>query len=57
MNVERAKWYLTDFSNTTINSDLIEAVNTILAYTKELEQKNKMLEETKEETHGRKNRL
>jgi hypothetical protein len=57
MTIEQAKWYLSDFSNTTINSDFIEAVNTILAYTKELEKKIEMLEETKESQYGRKEGL
>jgi hypothetical protein len=48
MTIEQAKWYLSDFSNTTINSDFIEAVNTILVYTKELENKIVQLEGTKE---------
>lgn len=48
MDKERAFWYLSDFSNTTINSDFIEAVNTILGYVRDLERENIQLKETKE---------
>lgn len=57
MTIEQAKWYLSDFSNTTINSDFIESVNTILAYAKELEKEIEMLKETKENQYGRKEGL
>lgn len=47
MDIEKAKWYLLDFSNITINSDIIEAVNEVLRYNKELEQEVKMLRKDK----------
>ena len=37
--VDRAKWYLADYSSITLRSDLQEAATTVLRYIKELEDK------------------
>jgi hypothetical protein len=47
--VDRAKWYLADYSSITLRSDLQEAAATVLRYIKELEDKVIELEKTKEE--------
>ena len=48
MELERAKWYLKDNMFTGFNSDVREAVNVVLEYVKELEDKIEELKKTKE---------
>lgn len=47
MDVEKAKWLFSDFSNRTMNNDFIEATNTILSYVRDLERENTQLKATK----------
>lgn len=39
MEIEKAKYLLKDYSNTTMNNTFIEAVNEVMTYIKELENK------------------
>lgn len=47
MEIERAKWYLKDDTFTGFNSDVREAVATVLTYIEKLEKENLQLKETK----------
>ena len=41
MEIDKAKWYLSDYADGTMNSNFIEAVNEVLEYVKQLENKLK----------------
>lgn len=47
MEINKALWYLQDFTNTTINSDFIEAVNTVILEYKKLQNEIMMLKSDK----------
>ena len=47
MEIERAKWYISDFSILIPNSDFREAIDVLLNYIKKLEDENQQYKETK----------
>lgn len=48
MEIGKALWYLQDFTHTTMNSDFVDAVNTVVAEYKKLEKEIIMLKKDKE---------